>query len=287
MITFGTTRSSTTNGAAEVVDMPRRHVVAIAVLMCVPLPLLSLAATVMPLPQIVQRAAATFISITVPVVGSDDPLLREKAAPVRRVEITYESSEQTPVVAVARRPKHAKTQTQVRTTHRSHSSKAAVQVDAGGGVQASGETSPSAETTDPPTSGPADDQHGPDASIDPPTSPTAGSSGGRGQSGGDAGGGGSGGGGSGGESPGSSSGGESSGGGSADDSSGGGSSGGDGSGGGSGANPTEPPAHGRDNPGGSNGRVEQPAPGPGSEPVPQPEPPSGGGGPPDKERGKP
>jgi hypothetical protein len=267
--------------------MPRRHVVAIALLLCVPLPLLSLAATVIPLPQIVQRATATFISIAVPVVD-DGPLMREKTAAVRPVEITYEPSERVRA-ATAVRPNRPAAQARARTARPSGSSQAAVQIDAGGGHHgASGEKSPPRETTDRPTSGeaPADDQTGPGASADPPISTTPAPAGGHGPSGGISSGGSSGegnpGGGSGGG--GSGSGGDPSGGSSGDGSGGGSPSGGD-----SGeVKPTDPPDHGRDDPpGGGNGKSDAPGSDPGSGPAPQPEPSPPHGGPPDKGHGKP
>ena len=84
----------TTAGAAEAVSLPRRHAVAIAILMCVPLPLLSLAATVVPLPRMLERAAATFATLTAPALGGDASVIREKAVTVRSVEIQYEPREQ-------------------------------------------------------------------------------------------------------------------------------------------------------------------------------------------------
>lgn len=89
MSTFATPKSWTTAGTAEAVALPRRHLVAIAILMCVPLPLFSLAAAVVPLPQMVERVAATFISIAAPALDGDGSVIRESRIAVRSVEIVY------------------------------------------------------------------------------------------------------------------------------------------------------------------------------------------------------
>jgi hypothetical protein len=73
------------------VALPRRHVVVIAVLVCVPLPLLSLGALIVPLPELLERAAASFVSIAVP-TRDHDGLLREKASPTA-LRIVYRFGE--------------------------------------------------------------------------------------------------------------------------------------------------------------------------------------------------
>lgn len=87
---------ATSNGwkapaSAEAVSLPRRHVVAIAALACIPLPLLSLGAALVPLPQLLERAAASFVAIAVPSSG-DERLIREKTAS-SALEIVYRSDE--------------------------------------------------------------------------------------------------------------------------------------------------------------------------------------------------
>jgi len=94
MSTFATPKSWTAAGTAEAVALPRRHLLAIAILMCVPLPLLSLAAMVVPLPQLIERAAATFISIASPTLDGEGPVMRESKIAVRSPEIVYDSLEQ-------------------------------------------------------------------------------------------------------------------------------------------------------------------------------------------------
>lgn len=164
MTTFETARSSTNNGAAEAVDMPRRQVIAVAVLMCVPLPLLSLTATLVPLPEIVERAAATFVSVAGPVADSEERLIREKPVAVRSVEITYSPSEQAPVSALAGRTRRAESRPAAhRAPARRAASTVAVQADASrsramlaeasGGAAEPTTTSPAKTKNDPPTKG--------------------------------------------------------------------------------------------------------------------------------------
>lgn len=83
----------TTPRTVEAVALPRRHALAIAILTCVPLPLFSLAAIVIPLPQILERAAATFIPFAAPVLSDREPVLRERAVAVRSLEIRYDPLE--------------------------------------------------------------------------------------------------------------------------------------------------------------------------------------------------
>jgi len=94
MSTFGTPMSMTTTGTAEAVALSRRNLAAIAILACVPLPLLSLGAMAVPLPQFVERAAASFMSLAAPVLDGEGPVIRERAVAVRSVEIVYTPREQ-------------------------------------------------------------------------------------------------------------------------------------------------------------------------------------------------
>lgn len=86
----------TAAGTAEAVSLPRRHLVAIAILMCIPLPVLSLAATVIPLPQLLERAAANFATLAAPALGGNESVIRERVVAVGSVEIQYEPQEQRP-----------------------------------------------------------------------------------------------------------------------------------------------------------------------------------------------
>jgi len=101
MSAFVTPTCSTAVGTAEAVVLPRRHLLALAILMCVPLPALSLAATVVPLPRILERAAATFATLTAPALGGDASVIRESTVAVGSVEIEYEPLER-PSTATAR-----------------------------------------------------------------------------------------------------------------------------------------------------------------------------------------
>jgi hypothetical protein len=64
------------------VELTRRQIAGIVLIACVPLPLLSLATTVVPLPQLVERAAARFIPF-VPATLEDERTRVVRAAPAR------------------------------------------------------------------------------------------------------------------------------------------------------------------------------------------------------------
>ena len=81
--------------ASEAVALSRSQVVALALLTCVPIPLLSLAATVVPLPQVLERAVATFVPFVAPTLGDDEGrVARESASAVRALGIVHRPSEQ-------------------------------------------------------------------------------------------------------------------------------------------------------------------------------------------------
>jgi len=81
--------------AAEAVDLSYRQIVALALVACIPIPLLSLAATVVPLPQILERAAATFVPFVAPTLGDDEGrVARESASAVSALGIVHRPSEQ-------------------------------------------------------------------------------------------------------------------------------------------------------------------------------------------------
>ena len=80
--------------AAEAIALPRRHVLALAVLICIPVPLLSLGATVVPLPGLVERAVATFAPFVAPALGKNEGrVVRQRAVAVRALEIRHRPSE--------------------------------------------------------------------------------------------------------------------------------------------------------------------------------------------------
>jgi hypothetical protein len=101
MRNIATPNGWTTVGTAEAVSLPRRHLLAVAILMCVPLPLLSLAATVVPLPQMLERATATFATLATPALGGDASVIRERTVAVGSVEIKYQPLEQPPATTTA------------------------------------------------------------------------------------------------------------------------------------------------------------------------------------------
>lgn len=86
--------SMTTTGTAESIALSRRNLATVAILACVPLPLLSLGAMAVPLPQFVERAAASFMSLAAPVLDGNGPVIRERVVAVRSVEIVYTPREQ-------------------------------------------------------------------------------------------------------------------------------------------------------------------------------------------------
>ena len=101
MSNLATPNGWTTAGTAEAVSLPRRHLLAIAILMCVPLPVLSLAATVVPLPQMLERAAATFATIATPALRGDASVIRERTVVVGQIEIQYQPLEHPPTTTKA------------------------------------------------------------------------------------------------------------------------------------------------------------------------------------------
>ena len=75
--------------------MSRPQVVVLALLTCIPIPLLSLAATVVPLPGILERAAATFVPFVPPTLGDEEGrVARESASAVGTLGIVRRPSEQ-------------------------------------------------------------------------------------------------------------------------------------------------------------------------------------------------
>jgi hypothetical protein len=66
---LATSTSWATATTAEAVALPRRHVLAVAALVCIPIPLFSIGAMLLPLPQLLERAAASFVSIAAPSSG--------------------------------------------------------------------------------------------------------------------------------------------------------------------------------------------------------------------------
>ena len=78
MSSLATPIGLTATGTATAVSLPRRHVLLVALLVCIPLPLLSLAAMVLPLPQLLERATATFISFATQTEGQEG-VIRERA----------------------------------------------------------------------------------------------------------------------------------------------------------------------------------------------------------------
>jgi hypothetical protein len=83
--------------AAEAVALPRRHVLALAVLVCIPVPLLSFGGTaLLPLHGLMERAVATFAPFVAPVLGTDDGrVVRRNAAAVRPLNVRLLPSETT------------------------------------------------------------------------------------------------------------------------------------------------------------------------------------------------
>ncbi len=257
--------SMTTTGSTEAVALSRRNLAAIAILACVPLPLLSLGAMAVPLPQFVERAAASFMSLAAPVLDSDGPVIRERRVAVRSVEIVYTQHEQRVSSTDDASPTHAASGPSSRgVPTRGDLAAAAAEIPKGGGTQAT-PADPDAGPTDDPTDegapgggdgpvpedprtgggGPGDGQPAPGPQTEPPSSTPPAPGGGAGSGGG---------GGTG----------------------GGGSSGGGGTGGGK----QEPPSSGGTPPGGGGGKPTDPGTGP-TEP-----PGNGNGSPPEAPPGK-
>lgn len=74
MSNLATPRSWAPRDTAEAVTVPRRHVLLLALLMCVPLPVLSVVATVLPLPEIIERAAANVVPFAEPPLSAGETL---------------------------------------------------------------------------------------------------------------------------------------------------------------------------------------------------------------------
>lgn len=74
MSNLATPRSWAPRDTTEAVTVPRRHVLLLALLMCVPLPVLSVVATVLPLPEIIERAAANVVPFAEPPLSAGETL---------------------------------------------------------------------------------------------------------------------------------------------------------------------------------------------------------------------
>ena len=80
-----------------------RHVALLALLVCVPVPLFSLGATVVPLPGLVVRAVATFAPFVSPIVGDDQGrAVRQQAVAVEALEIQLRPAERVSAPAPAK-----------------------------------------------------------------------------------------------------------------------------------------------------------------------------------------
>jgi hypothetical protein len=79
---FATPLGVTAPATAAAVSVPRRHVLVIALAACIPLPLLSVGAALLPLPQMLERATATFLSFATPSDDRTRGLIREQAPSV-------------------------------------------------------------------------------------------------------------------------------------------------------------------------------------------------------------
>jgi len=95
--------SDAASRAAKTAGLSRRQVVALALLTCAPLPLFSLAATVVPLPDLVERVAARLFPFAPVTLGGDEGhVVRERAALVGSLDDLLPSS--TPRVAASAEP---------------------------------------------------------------------------------------------------------------------------------------------------------------------------------------
>lgn len=82
--------------SAEAVVLSRRHVLVLALLSCIPLPLLSIGATLAPLPNVAERVAATLVPFVDPTLGENEGrVARERDAASGYVEIQLRPSERT------------------------------------------------------------------------------------------------------------------------------------------------------------------------------------------------
>lgn len=88
MSDLATPRSWAARDTAEAVTVPQRHLLLLALLMCVPLPLLSVVATVVPLPEIVERAAANMVPFAEPPLPDGKTPTVTHPSRSKRAEIT-------------------------------------------------------------------------------------------------------------------------------------------------------------------------------------------------------
>lgn len=80
--------------AADAVVLSRRQLVVVGLLTCIPVPLCSFGAMVVPLPQILERSAASFVTLLAPASHHGDAgVVRERAVAVKGLEIIYRPSE--------------------------------------------------------------------------------------------------------------------------------------------------------------------------------------------------
>ena len=90
-------------GSAGATTFRGRHVALLALLVCVPVPLFSLGATVVPLPGLVARAVATFAPFVSPIVGDDQGrVVRQQAVAVEALEIQLRPAERVSAPAPAK-----------------------------------------------------------------------------------------------------------------------------------------------------------------------------------------
>ena len=91
---FATSQGWTPSEATDAVVLSQRHVALIAALVCIPLPLFSFGAMVLPLPQLLERAAVTFAALAAP-SSRDGRVIREPATG-GALEIRYGDRETAP-----------------------------------------------------------------------------------------------------------------------------------------------------------------------------------------------
>lgn len=94
-------RTSTNNPvprAANAIELTRAQILGATLLACIPLPLFSLATTVVPLPEVIERVAASFIPFASPTLPEQpDRVVRPRAEGVRTVQRPERSQQSTPV----------------------------------------------------------------------------------------------------------------------------------------------------------------------------------------------
>src|SRR6185437_14984238 len=81
---------TTARGAGRAVELTRRQLIILALLACVPLPLLSVATTVIPFPEIIERAAAQFLPFGEATASADLAYAtpgRDRATGVRKAPV--------------------------------------------------------------------------------------------------------------------------------------------------------------------------------------------------------